>query len=118
MGKFKKFVLPGATLLFSLWFSAIFTLGILIGYFTTYIFDIKITKKEKIKLVKFNIGKWRLHMHHWIMGTIAFLACWVAGVLGFIPIIILGFAGGVIAHDLHLDDNWHRIIIKNSKIKS
>ena len=112
MGKFKKFVFPGATLLFSLWVSAIFALGIVIGYFSTYIFDIKITKKEKIKMIKFNIGKWRLHIHHWLMGAVAFLVCWVAGVLGFIPVVILGMAGGIIAHDLHLDNNWHKIIMK------
>ncbi len=72
----------------------------------------RMTAEEKIKMVRFNIGKWRLHVHHWLMGAIAFLVCWVAGVLGFIPIVILGFAGGVMAHDLHLDKNWHKIIMK------
>ncbi|PIU16330.1 hypothetical protein COT20_00700 [bacterium (Candidatus Gribaldobacteria) CG08_land_8_20_14_0_20_39_15] len=87
-------------------------MGIIIGYVTTYVFDIKFIKKERIKTIKFNIGRRRLHLHHWLMGAIAFLVCWIIGVLSFIPAVVLGMAGGVIAHDLYLDKDWHKIIVK------
>lgn len=111
MGKFKKFVFPGATLIFSLWFSAIFTLGILIGYIGTYFSHKKITNSGKNNSVILNFGKWKLHFHHWLMGLTAILTCWAIGVLETLPKIIVGMAGGIVFHGLYLYDNWHKIIL-------
>ncbi len=118
MNKFKKIVLPVATLVFSVWFSAVFTLGIVIGYLTTHFSHKKITQSGEKNSVILNFGKWKFHFHHWLMGGVALLSCWLVGVLDVIPKIIVGMVGGIVFHGLYLYDNWHRIIIKNSKVKS
>ena len=117
MGKFKKIVLPGATLLFSLWFSAIFALGIFIGYIGTYFGHKKITNSGKNNSVILNFGKWKIHFHHWLMGGVALVSCWLTGILESVPNIFLGIVGGVVFHGLYLYDNWHKIILKNSNSK-
>jgi len=113
MGKFKKFVFPSATLLFSLWFSAIFALGILIGYASVHFSHKKITNSGKANSVVLNFGKWKFHFHHWLMGGVALLSFWLMGVLETLPKIVVGMAGGIVFHGLYLYDNWHKIIMKN-----
>ncbi|MDD5433521.1 MAG: hypothetical protein PHE77_02585 [Candidatus Pacebacteria bacterium] len=112
MGKFKKIVFPGATLLFSFWFSAVFALGIIIGYITTHFGHKKITKDGKFNSVFINFGKWKFHFHHWLMAALAITSCWATGVLETLPKIIVGIAGGMVFHGLYLYDNWHKIIMK------
>lgn len=112
MGKFKKFVFPLATLLFSLWFSVVFAFGIFIGCLSTHFSHKKITNGGKVNSIILNFGKWKFHFHHWLMGIVALFSCWLAGVLDIVPRIILGIVGGIVFHGLYLYDNWHKIIMK------
>jgi hypothetical protein len=110
MTKTKKFIFPGTTLLISFYLSALFALGMIIGYLGTALFHKKfITEKN---LVIFNWGRWKIHFHHWLMGVSILFGLWMGGWLPLIPEIGLGALGGFMFHDLHLDRKWHKIFLK------
>jgi len=117
MGKFKKFAFPFLTAIFSVWFSIVFALGIFVGYISTYFGHKKITNNGVKNSVVISLGKWKIHFHHWLMGSVALLSVYISGLIEVIPKIFVGIVGGVVFHGLYLYDNWHKIIIKKSKAK-
>ncbi len=65
-----------------------------------------------VKSVIFNIGNYKLHLHHWLIGLgILTLAGWY-NVLP-LPYFSFGFLGGFIFQGIFSYDDWHRILIKN-----
>lgn len=110
MAKTKKIIIPGITLLISAFISFLFLLGIGAGFLGTYLFQSK-APGGKMQL-NFNLGKRRFHLHHWIMGSLFLLVIGIAGLLPFFPKFFIGGACGVIFHDLYMDKNWYRILIK------
>jgi len=89
---------------------AIFSLevyfGMIVGYFTANFFS------SKLKSITFNIGKYRLHLHHWLL------------FLGVLPLILIykfsplpiyfssGFLGGLIFQGIFCYSDWHQILIE------
>jgi len=112
MAKVKKFIFPGTTLLISLYISGLFALGIIFGYFWTYLFHKKLTEKGRLKPIILNFGKFKLHLHHWLMGVSVLILFWVAGWFPFVPKFCLGALGGLVFHDIYLDKKWYKIIHK------
>lgn len=111
MAKVKKFIFPGTTLLISLYISGLFALGIIFGYFWTYVFHKKLTEKGRLKPIVLGFGKkWRFHLHHWMMGATVILLFWLSGVFPFVPKFFLGTLGGLVVHDIYLDREWYKII--------
>ena len=110
--KIKKFIFPGTTLAFSSYISIPFTAGIVIGYFGTNLFCKKFVKTGKVKIVIFDLGNWKIHLHHWIMGGLAILVIYFIGFLSSLPIFFIGTLGGLIFHDFYTDKKWYKIIYK------
>lgn len=67
----------------------------------------KYVETDKVKSVILYFGNWRLHLHHWIMGTMALVAIPIVGSYHECPKIILGLIGGVIAEDF--DDFYNPV---------
>jgi len=111
--KIKKFILPGATLLISSYISALFTVGIIFGYLATNFFQKKLVETNKIGLIIFNLGKWKIHLHHWILGSLMILFIYLINLLFTLPVICLGLLGGLIFHDVYTDKEWYKVIYKN-----
>jgi len=111
--KMKKFIFPGTTLIASLYFSVLFGIGIIVGYLGTDIFYKKFVKTGKINHLIFNFGRWEVHFHHWLMGTIGFF---VAYFFSSLSIFWIGFFGGLIFHDIYFDRKWYRVIYKKRNI--
>ena len=112
MKKFKKFIFPGAAILFSFYLSILFALGGIIGYLTTKHFCRKYIGKGKIKPLIFKCGSWKLHFHHWLMGCLVFLLISLGGWLSFIPNFCLGTVGGFIFQDIYCDKEWYKVIFR------
>lgn len=105
-------MLPTTTLIISGYISLLFALGIIIGYLGTYLFDKKITKKERLRPVNIKLGRWKIHFHHWLMGGVGLFLLLVFGVLHLLPRIFLGIAAGLMFHDFYSDKDWYKVILK------
>ncbi len=117
MPKVKK-ILPGVTVLISLYFSILFAVGLIIGYFITKYFYNGIVEKERLKMkpIFFNFGKRQIHLHHWLIGALVFLLIWIFGWLASLPIFFVGALFGLILHDLYFDKDWYKVILRNPRI--
>lgn len=52
----------------------------------------------------------RLHLHHWMLSTVAGIAGAVAGFSLFSPALFYGFIGGLVFQGIYCYGDWHRII--------
>lgn len=96
---------------------AIFSLeiyfGTLFGYFITKFFSGKQTGcPGKIKSVAFNVGDYRLHLHHWLLGLMVLIFAAWHQFLPF-PHFSFGFLGGLIFQGIFCYSDWRRIFIKH-----
>jgi len=106
----KKIILPGITFLTSFYFSTILSVGFIIGYLGTVIFWKKLIETKRVKSVTPRIGKWTIHLHHWIQGVIALLIILLLNfsVSGFYVGAILG----IILQDLCYDRRWYKVVYR------
>jgi hypothetical protein len=110
MAKAKKFIFPGITLIISLYISALFAVGIISGYICTILFHKKLTQKGRLKPIVLRFGKWKFHLHHWVMGGLALFSLWLGGGFPLLPEFCLGMLGGLVFHDIYSDREWYKII--------
>ena len=107
----KKF-LPAVVLVTSVYYSTLFTLAILAGYFVAKIFYHKLVEKGRINSIFIDMGKWTFHLHHWIMGAVVLGVAWVIRDFH-LSAIFTGFICGVIAHDIYDFNDWYKVIMRN-----
>jgi len=102
--KTKKF-LPAILLMFSFYYSVIFTAGAISAYFIVELLFRKFLKKKEIRFMIFNFKGWEMHIHHWFWPACVII---IAGLSSFLslPIFIAGFLSGLIFHDIYTDDKW------------
>ncbi|OIO74974.1 MAG: hypothetical protein AUJ85_04340 [Elusimicrobia bacterium CG1_02_37_114] len=81
-------------------------IGILFGYFFANFFS------KILPSFSFNIKNYRLHVHHWFMGTIAVMLTIFLNLSPLIRPISLGFFGGVIFQGISSYPDWHKILIR------
>ncbi len=89
-------------------------LGIIVGYFTARFLAGKQTGQPGvIKSLAFQIGDYKLHLHHWLLSL---------GVLAFAFFFNLfhfhffyGFIGGWVIQGIFSYKDWKKILIKRSK---
>jgi len=108
----KRFFFPATTLIISFYFSLLFGLGVIAGYLATKFFHEKFIDTGKVNLIFINIGKWKIHLHHWITGILIIIIIGLGGWLAIFPKILLGSACGIALHDLHFDKEWYKVISK------
>lgn len=111
--KVKKIILPGTALIVSSYVSILFAIGIIIGYLGTNLFQNKFVKTGKLKLIILTLGKWKIHFHHWIIGSLIILIAYIMNFLSSLPIFCLGIVGGLIFHDFYTDKTWYKIVYKS-----
>ncbi|HHE76555.1 MAG TPA: hypothetical protein ENL27_01055 [Candidatus Parcubacteria bacterium] len=109
--KIKKIVLPSAALLTSLYASAPFTFGLIAGYLGTNAFQKKFIQTGKVKLLMIPYKNWKIHIHHWISGSLLIIIAYAIDVIH--SPIYFGALGGIVIHDLYTDKEWYKILIKN-----
>ena len=113
--KVKKF-LPAIVLIPSFYYSFSFTMGIVIGYLLCRIFCSLFLNNGKIESIFIDYGKWKLHVHHWIIGVVILAIAWVVDYF-YLPTFFAGAICGVIIQDIYDYNDWHQVIIKNEDYK-
>lgn len=83
--------------------------GMILGYFAADFFS------SRIKSITFNIGSYKLHLHHWLF-CLAILPLVIAYNFSPLPIYFSsGILGGLVFQGIVCYSDWHRIIIKQQK---
>jgi len=111
MSKTKKIILP-STAIASSFYSVLFAVGLIVGYWMTKYFFKKTWDKGRIGPIFLNLGRWQIHLHHWLMGVLVLYLIGNMHLFPVFPKIFLGAIGGIIFHDLYFDKEWYRIVLK------
>ncbi len=109
-----KRMLPAIVLVSSAYYSFSLALGLLLGYAACKIYYKKLVETGKVDKIYIDIGKWKFHFHHWIMGAIVLLAVWIIDWL-YLPRFFVGVVGGVIAHDIYDFNDWYKVLLREKK---
>jgi|GEM_PF-659977 len=107
-------LLPALVLAATFYYSFLLTVGLALGYFGSKIFAKYFLEQGKVDCIFINCGKWRIHMHHWIMGGIFLALVWVVDYF-YLPSFFVGVVLGVIAHDIYDYNDWHKVLVKNEE---
>ena len=110
----KKIVLPAVVLATSLHYSILFTTGIIVGYFLCKLFCNIFVKNGKIDSIFIDYGKWKIHLHHWIIGIIVLAIVWVIDYF-YLPTFFAGVVCGIIIQDIYDYNDWYKVVLKKEE---
>jgi hypothetical protein len=87
--------------------------ALLVGYFAAYFFAGKKTSEQgRFPSLAFDVGTWRVHLHHWLLFSGILLAAAFAHFFIIAPMVFYGFLSGVIAQGVLYYEDWPRIVSK------
>lgn len=109
----KRSVILFGTLIVALFFPISFLIGTICSVLATDLYLKKFIDTGRVNLMIFNIGKWEIHLHHWVMGVLVFLGIYLVGVFPDLSYFWIGVGLGVIIHDLYTDDIWYKVVYRN-----
>ena len=109
--KVRKY-LPAVVLTAGIYYSFLWTLGLGIGYLGSKLFLKYLVESGKVDCTYIDCGKWKFHVHHWIMGVLFLL---IVGIIDYfyLPRFFVGIVCGIIIQDIYDFNDWHKILVKN-----
>lgn len=88
-------------------------MGVLAGYFLAFFVAGKKTgERGKVRSLAFDLGSYRLHLHHWLLGSAALVISWQYDVSILTSNLGYGFMGGMIFQGVACYSDWHKVLIK------
>lgn len=113
--RFKKIILIISSLV-GIWISYLFYFGSVFGYLLgKYSGGDSVGSKGKIISIKFSVGKYIVHLHHWIFALLFLAIATFQGFLQSAPSLFwstTGFFTGLIFQEVLCYRDWYRIIKK------
>ena len=97
--------------------------GIILGYvsFITwfvgfllakYLGSKTVGKPSKLRSYFIPLGKYKIHLHHWLLSSCAIIIFTVfKGVHVLPPDLFYGFLGGIVFHGIYCYSDWYKILI-------
>src|SRR3989339_2186515 len=107
--------LPAFVIVASVYYSFLLALGLALGYIGSKIFSKYLLENGKVDSIYIDCGKWKIHMHHWILGAIFLALVWAIDYF-YLPSFFLGVVGGIIAHDIYDFNDWHKVLIRAEEV--
>lgn len=100
--KKSRFILGLSVALFSLkmYFGGVF------GYLFAKFFS------DRMNSLVFNIGSYKLHLHHWITGSTALVLAVAYDIAPLTNQLFFGFMGGLIVQGIVSYSDWHRVLTR------
>ena len=108
--------LPAFVLVASFYYSFLLASGLALGYVGSKLFSKYFLEKGRVECIFINCGKWKLHLHHWILGALVLLVVWFIDYF-YLPRFFVGVVCGVIAHDIYDFNDWHKVLVRNEEKK-
>jgi len=89
--------------------------GLILGYFAGRFSSGKNTGQQgKVKSLTLNISHYKLHLHHWLLSSVALILTFFYNI-SFLPSqFSYAFLGGLIIQGIFCYSDWHRILTKLS----
>ena len=109
--KVRKY-LPAFVLVVSFYYSFLLAIGLALGYIGSKIFSKYLLENGKVDCIFIDCGKYKIHLHHWILGALLLLLVWFIDYF-YLPRFFVGVVAGIIAHDIYDFNDWHKVLIKN-----
>jgi len=109
--KVRKY-LPAVVFLASFYYSFLLALGLAVGYIGSKVFTKFFIEQGKVDCIYIDCGKWKIHLHHWILGALFLLIVWFIDYF-YLPRFFVGVVSGIIAHDIYDFNDWHKVFVKN-----
>lgn len=115
--KVKK-MLPAVVLATTFYYSSIFAVGLILGYLATRIYCHKMgIDEDSENRIFLDVGKWVIHLHHWILGILVIVFISLAGWNHSIPVFLWGALFGMMAQDIYDYNDWHEVFMKKEVVK-
>jgi len=108
--------LPAVVLVASFYYSFLLALGLALGYIGSKLFSKYLLENGKVDSIYIDCGKWKFHLHHWILGALLLLVVWFIDYF-YLPRFFVGVVLGIIAHDIYDFNDWHKVLVKNEDKK-
>ena len=109
--KVRKY-LPAVVMVGLFYYSFLLALGLALGYIGSKIFSKYLLESGKVDCIYIDCGKFKIHLHHWILGSLLLLSAWVLDYF-YLPRFFVGVVFGIIVHDIYDFNDWHKVFIKN-----
>lgn len=68
-------------------------------------------QSSKIPSILLPLGKYRLHLHHWLIASAGIAVVLIQGAWFFRSDLAYGVLSGIAFHGVHCYDDWHKILI-------
>jgi hypothetical protein len=107
--------LPAFVLLASFYYSFLLALGLAVGFIGTRVFFKLFVYNGKVDLNYINCGKWKIHVHHWLLGLLVLLIAWVVDHF-YLPRFFVGVVLGIVIQDIYDFNDWHKVLVKNEEV--
>lgn len=78
---------------------------------TKYLSAKETAQSSKIPSVVLPLGKYRLHLHHWLIASAGIAVVLIQGAWFLHSDLVYGALSGIAFHGVHSYDDWHRILI-------
>jgi len=112
--KIRKYF-PAAVFATTFYYSSMIAIGLAVGYLGSKILSAYLLDSGKIGCIYIGFGKkWKLHLHHWITGSLLLLVAWVIDFF-YLPRFFLGVLIGIIAHDIYDYNDWHKVLVRKEE---
>ena len=111
----KKKIVSVAIIATSAYASVLFTLGMIVGYLGMRYFYKKCVKNG-MPFIYVNIGRWKVHLHHWIFGGLIVAYLLLGGWQFENHKIFFGILCGIIAHDIYDFNDWHKVVLAKERV--
>ena len=105
-------LLPAVVLVASFYYSFFLAFGLALGYVCSKVYSKYFIENGKVDCVYIDCGKYKIHLHHWILGALLLLIVWFIDYF-YLPRFFIGVVGGIIAHDIYDYNDWHKVLVKN-----
>lgn len=110
---FKKTIFPISLGLSAYFVSFLFCLGVIAGYLgAKYFSGERIGARGKVRSLTFHLGKWQIHLHHWLLSYLFIIFIFIFDIYYSFPHFFLGFLGGVTFQGIYNFRDWYKIIRK------
>ena len=108
MKRIKKITLPVVAGVVSVQISMLFCFGVIVGYVIAKCFS------SKTGSIQIPLGKYKIHLHHWLSALIGLSIVIISGTYVFFPMFALGFGVGFLLQGIHCYNDWYQILKKRA----
>ena len=112
MKKKKKVVGTVSIVVGSITFGHLFSLSLLAGFLAGKFGGGKSTgDRGRVISITIPLGKWKLHLHHWLCSVWAIALSAIIGFHLLPPPVTYGLLGGLVFQGIYCYGDWHRILV-------